>query len=232
MEQDWRQHCPGTNAGYMMGKTFYTLQTDSGLFLCHPGIYRAGDVPQEVHYLIGSPPKKATGHSEGGLTKHLFCAWITYSLDDLRELYQYVSPRFAKESERPKHPCTGQFIIGSHGMGAIEGFRRLTKQELNRAKAVAQKSQEAATTASQLTMQLSASYSGVGLAQGALPHIPPQEQKKETERHSPNVHGQKQTASEKIKSWKKKRVDSATSKTGGLFGYTLPKSSPKQEKRR
>ena len=162
--------CPGLNHNYERGKTFYTLQAENGLFLCHPEMYREGDKGGTITVLV-SPGMKQQGTSEGGLTAHLYCAWVTYSLEDLREVYAYVAPRFPQESPQgcPKYPYFGQFGE-KWGMTTFEQHRRMSGVELQQAKQAAQQSQTGA--GEQLKMELPAKYSGVTLSQAALPVIP------------------------------------------------------------
>lgn len=218
---DWRDSCPGSNAEYEKGRTFFTLKTSSGLYLCHPKMFRDAIPPKESHYLWGNPPKQRVGTSEGGLTKHLDCAWVTYSLDDLRAVYKYIETGFARAEDRPNIPCTGEFATNEYGMGTIQGFRPLTPQEKTASQAAAKRAEAQPETAGQLKFQLTRSYSGAELVNKSLPTLPPhQEEKPRIEPvRMPECEiqetGRKLSAKERIAAWKKKR-------SGGGLNYDLP----------
>lgn len=230
MKSDWRDECPGSNAGYEKGRTFYTLKTASGLYLSHPKMFCEGIPPQNVAYLCGNPPKKQIGQSQGGLTTHLDCAWVTYSLEDLRVVYKFIEAGFAKlptPDDRPNIPCTGEFAVGKYGMGMIQGVRPLTPQERKASQAAAEKVQEHPETAGQLKFQLTRSYSGAELVNGALPTLPTSKEEKprttpvRMPEHEIHETEGKMSAKERIMAWKKKRE-------GGGLNYDLP-SGPKKE---
>lgn len=130
---------PGLNHTYRVGKTFYTLQTDSGLYLSHPQHYRDGTgkrVFDYSDYLTADGATKARLQTTSALTKHWWCAWVTYSLEDLRDVYKYIANRFAKEQEadRPQHPCTGKFVRGRFNLVMCQDLRRLRPSEITVAK--------------------------------------------------------------------------------------------------
>jgi len=203
-------NCPGTNYDYKLG-TFYALQTDSGLYLSHPGHYRNGTgerVFDYLKYFNGNGAEKAHITMNCALTEKWWCAWITYSLEDLRQVYQYIRSQFESElrSKRAKYPCVGAFSKGKYGMLSAQ-LHRMTDTEIADSKVT--QVHTTIKTAGQLKLQLTKSYPRVGLLQGVLPDI--------SEKTSQKVNTDAQK--------RKKQVHSKHSDIpGGLFGYTLPKN--------
>lgn len=231
--------CPGLNHEYQPGRTFYTLQSDSGCYLSHPDNYRNGTGEQEIHY-ISHEMKKTQTTTHCALTKDWRCAWVVYSLEDLRRVYQYISGRFALEPEKdhPKHPCIGECIRGKYGMITVKGLRKMSPVEIVKSRAVAKKAHTAATstqTAAQLKMPLVTSYAGsqqvrsFQLVTTSLPKLPTlpdaSEKKKNTDSTLPSNTEKKSHQEAVTTSQDGKKKEDATlllSKGGGLFGYTLP----------
>lgn len=81
------QPIPGTNHNYQVDVPFYTLQSNDGTFLSHP---------QSFSFSSLWP-----------------CAWVVYSIADLRKLYKAVSN---KAKKTVLIPCTGTMVSGPCGI--------------------------------------------------------------------------------------------------------------------
>lgn len=131
---------PGRNHDYIIDCVFYTLQSQSGEYLSNPNLYAKGVHTQKVLIPFSVPPSIETAVS---LTKRWSCAWVTYSIEDLREIYVTIKDQFTKivREKRPKFPCIGRMIYDQNGMITVKGLRQLTLEEQQDLKASVAKEQ-------------------------------------------------------------------------------------------
>lgn len=134
------ESCPGQNHDYVIDHVFYTLQTKDGKFLSNPLAYARGEHTRNVLIPFTSPPEVATAVS---LTKYWACAWVVYSIEELREIFKLIKDQFNTVSldQQPKFPCIGRMVRGKYGMVEVKGLRRLTGEEQAELKAQSSRKQ-------------------------------------------------------------------------------------------
>ena len=162
---------PGHNHNYTTGIPFYTLKSDDGRFLSHP----ESIIMRNTYRTLQTEKQSSTGPILSTKTVNIAtcpdwsCAWIVYSIADMRELYRILAPERERLGTRtvPSTPCTGTIIHGEHGMLQCLRVKTLTKADIATIEKMAKTTITPATDWSQAPERLRRRPHGPTLAQAA-----------------------------------------------------------------
>ena len=128
---------PGRNHEYQLDVPFYTLQADDGRYLSNPYA-----IVKEQWYITGQmldesiglfqpfhPPRRVNVATKPDWT----CAWVVYSIPELREVYRVLAMARAQLHGNgivPSIPCTGTMVKGDYGMIQCPRVIQLTFEEV------------------------------------------------------------------------------------------------------